>query len=384
MSGRRLAESFTQSGPLRVDREKGVIFGVRVLGHESRNTYGVAGVEATEYAESSHRDACRLYEGMKVNIDHVREGGKERSSRDKFGVLRNAKTVIESNHPATYADLHYLKSHEMADRVAEDVEKGMGVFGLSHDAFVGKERVDRGRKRLVIESLRKVNSVDLVGDAATNRNLWESEEPTMKTTLRAVLEGLKSLPPNKAKWVRRLVEDGDMGMPMAADVSAAADAEPDDMLAAGFRAAILAIVDDEGMDAGEKVKRIGKLIRTHEKLKGDGDAADAPESNPDEGKKMESVDPAEHAALKAKLAAIETDAKLAGDVRRLCESVKFAPTEVQTAALKALPDDTARKQLIESFRPAVEPRSGYSGKPVTDGTYTAAADTKSFLQRIRG
>ena len=45
--------AFAAGSPLRVDKEAGIIFGVRALGPESRNTYGVPGVDATEYTESA-------------------------------------------------------------------------------------------------------------------------------------------------------------------------------------------------------------------------------------------------------------------------------------------------------------------------------------------
>ena len=209
--GRRLTEAFTHATPLKVDREKGIIFRMRVLGPTSVNSYGVNGVNGTEYSEGAHADALRMYEGQTCGIDHIRnEGSKERSVRDVLGKFHNPVTEKTSEGPVTYADLHYLKSNQLAESVCEDAERGLGAFGLSHDAYAGKERVDRPRKKLVIESLRSVNSIDLVSRAATNRNLAESETPTVKTTLRKVLESLKDLPVGKSAWKRHLIEDGDM------------------------------------------------------------------------------------------------------------------------------------------------------------------------------
>lgn len=383
MSGRRLTEAFAQTAALRIDREAGVIHGVRILGPVSKNTYGISGVDSTEYAASAHDDARRMYEGMSVRLNHVRGNDKERQVQDKFGKLRNVRTVIESDGPATYGDLHYLKADPMAGKVCEDVERQLGMYGLSHDAYAGKERVDKSRKRLVIESITKVNSVDLVDSAATNRNLWESANDRPKTSLRAVLETLKDLPPGKSAWLRRLSEDTDMSAPLSAEC----DSDPVAALDAGFRAAILAVLDDEGLDLAAKKTRIGMLLTVQDKLKSGADPEaptekDMPtEPNP----KVESIDPAEHAALKAKVAAMEADQAATAAVRKLCESVKFTPSDVQMTALKAMSDDATRKALIESFRPAAEPRSGYTGRPVAEsqGEYKHAEDTKTFVQRIR-
>lgn len=177
----RLIES-TICGPgLKVDRAAGIIFGVRMLGPLSKNTYGVRDVDATEYTESAHRDAVRLYEGAVSCIDHVnaRDSRKERSARDSFGTFRNILMARGKDGPATYGDLHYLRSHDMADKVAEAAERALPCLGLSHDAYAGSERIDKARRRLVIESLKSVNSIDIVLKPATNRSLSESLDVSM-------------------------------------------------------------------------------------------------------------------------------------------------------------------------------------------------------------
>lgn len=386
MAGRRLSESFQQTAPLRVDREKGIIFGVRVLGPVSRNRYGVNGVDGTEYSPGAHADARRMYEGMTVRLNHVRDQGTERKVQEAFGVLRNATTALDNGQPVTSADLHFLSTHEMGPRVCEDVEKKLGVFGLSHEAYSGKERVDKGRKKLVIESLTKVVSVDLVDGAATNRNLWESQDAPAKTTLKATLETLTELPPGKAAWRRRLLEDAEMAMNVGAEYDQVDD--PDAAMAAGFRTAILAVLDDEGLSVEAKKTKIGMLLTVQDKLKSGVDPAAPTETDmATETPKTESVDPAEFARIKAENDTLKADKELTGTVRKLCESVKFTPTDIQLTAIKSLPDDASRKTLIESFRPSMEPRSGYTGKRLQEaGNETEtkpAADKKSFLQAIR-
>ncbi|HJZ58388.1 MAG TPA: hypothetical protein VKE74_25830 [Gemmataceae bacterium] len=171
--------------PLKVDRNRGIIYGVKVLGRYSRNSHHQPGAEGTEYSASCMDDAVRrrLYEGVKVFTNHPpivngrRNAGAERSVQDLFGVLRNVKSKSgRDGQPGIYADLHYFKTHPLAQSVIEDVERGLGGFGLSHNAASDcqRERVDRATRHLVIECLAEIRSVDLVDRPATNRNLWES------------------------------------------------------------------------------------------------------------------------------------------------------------------------------------------------------------------
>lgn len=368
---RHLSEAFTHGSPLKVDREKGVIYGVRVLGSESKNTYGVAGIEATEYAAGAHADACRLYEGITVNVDHVGKGDKKsRSANDSFGVLKNARTLSENGRPVTYADLHYLSTHEMSGRVCEDVEKGLGVFGLSHDAYAGKETVDKRRKRLVIEGLRSANSVDLVWKPATNRNLWESfEEPPVATSLRDLLAAHTPKTPKHAAWVRHLTEDAGM--------TAALSAEGESLVPA-FAAAVSAVAADAGTPLVERQAKVLRLLESQDKILGDAEP-DAPA--------VQTPPPSESAdvkQLREELAALKLDQA----VRRLCEAESFpGATALQIKALSALPTDADRKALIadlKAAKTAALPRSGFT-RNVQEGTgdATPAKDHKEFFARLR-
>ena len=73
--------TMTVSG--RVDREAGILYGVKVLGFESRNN--------RSYKRSAVAQAVKLYEGAKVNIDHDYQPTKPRSYGDGIGVLRRAE-----------------------------------------------------------------------------------------------------------------------------------------------------------------------------------------------------------------------------------------------------------------------------------------------------
>lgn len=155
-----LLEHVTIDG--RVDRQAGVIRGVSILGKHSAN--------GREYSDQAMRDAARLYEGSRVRINHPsrREPYRERGLEEEFGVLRNVK--VEGNR--VRGDLHFVKSHPDADWILERAERFPNTIGLSHNAD-GKSVNRNGRT--VVESLSRVNSVDLVNEPATTGGLFEAK-----------------------------------------------------------------------------------------------------------------------------------------------------------------------------------------------------------------
>lgn len=153
-----------ESGYDRVDRDAGIIYGVKVLGLVSRN--------GRRYRESAVAAATHCYEGAVVNIDHLKidpnsRVNPERSITDRWGVLRN----VRMQEGGLYADLHFLKHHPMTEFLLEAAERFPETFGLSHDAS-GDERLIDGVREVV--EIYRVNSVDVVSKPATNDGLFES------------------------------------------------------------------------------------------------------------------------------------------------------------------------------------------------------------------
>jgi len=154
----------------RVDRENGVIHGVKIIGLKSRNNriYPLAVLEA----------AKNLYEGARVYLDHPGAGKPisktdatvERKLEDGFGELRNV-IVCEDG---LYADLHFTKSHPRAEQVCENCERFPTKLGLSHNALQ-RQRIQDGR--IIVEAIEVVRSVDLVSDPATTQGIFESVNP---------------------------------------------------------------------------------------------------------------------------------------------------------------------------------------------------------------
>jgi hypothetical protein len=362
------------AAPLKIDEAAGVIFRVKVLGRFSRNNHGVQEAEnGTEYTPGAMRSALTQYEGAKVKANHPPDRNRpaaERPVEDTFGVLRNC--VIEndeSGNPAVWADLHCLTSHPMYRRVIEDVQKGLGVYGLSHNAASSRERLDRATKRLVIEEVALVRSVDLVDRPATNRNLWESESRHVAITLRSLLEGL--LPKwkkNRRSWADRLLEDDAMAPMMDAPVEGDAAAEPEDQLWSGFQAAITGVLDkykSGDITADDCCKQIKDWVKAHDKLTGSSEPEPVEESDDEDDDKKKSD-------MEAKCESLTSENK----ALRLCllEGVTN-PTPAQLKAICRMESEAEQKELIASFKgQGGKPGGGFrSPKSVAPGSIKPAA-----------
>lgn len=322
---------------LRVDRERGVIEGVKIIGHESAN--------GRRYPPATLAAAARLYEGVRVNVDHRAnehdEGTKPaRRVADRFGVLKN----IREANDGLYGDLHYLKAHPLAEMTAEMAERMPETVGLSHVAD-GKVRRDKGKA--VVEAITRVFSVDLVSDPATTRGLFESENPMTKPVKQLLTEAFA-----KPEHAATLTEMDD-AMLAAAPV----DAGSSDPVSDAFKSMVLAVLDDESLDSAGKLAKIREILKAQDKLTAKPEASEKPA---DEGS-AESKLVAQVASLAESLAAITRENK----ARTLLADAGLKPTAKRLAALAEAKDDAARTTLIETWddgEPSGAPRPTQIGR----------------------
>lgn len=153
---------------MRVNRQGGVIRGVKILGVESRN--------GRTYLPTTLAEAARLYEEAKVNVNHPK--GNPLGARDyqeRIGVLRGVEARPEEG---LFADLHFNPKHALAEQLMWDAEHMPQNVGFSHNV---QARTARRGDRVVVEAIMKVESVDLVADPATTRGLFESTPDTVET-----------------------------------------------------------------------------------------------------------------------------------------------------------------------------------------------------------
>lgn len=389
-----LREDFVRSkAPHQVDRDAGVIKGVKVIGLVSEN--------GRRYTPESLTRAKALYEGRVVNIDHPAKPGEQRSADDRFGRLCNVRVGDDG----LYADLEYLKSHPMAERICEAAERMPEVFGLSHNAQGEGETARDGT--FVVHEIVEVRSVDVVADPATTSGLFEGKS-MKKIKVKAFLEAaVKKLTEGRQKRLKRLLETdamvaNDLEMDEPADYGDdGADMEPDDHLKAGFRAAIIAVVDSDAA-ADEKLAKIKELVKAHEKLTAEpedeeeAEEPDGKEDDPDAPKKKntEEAECDKNEKMESRVQRLERE----GKARDLCEAagvplfVKGARDEVLWESLLAAKDEPGMKRIIDREKSRLpagnRPRSSAPGgvqlTEAQKGLGKSAADDIAFLRNGRG
>jgi hypothetical protein len=157
-----LQEFFDSRGvAVRVDRQAGVIRGVKILGLHSRN--------GRSYLPEALAGAAGLYEEAKVNVNHPKGNpGGPRDYQDRIGVIRN---VAVRCGEGLFADFHFNPKHALAEQLVWDAEHAPENVGFSHNV---QAQTRRQGDRLVVEAITKVQGVDLVADPATTRGLFES------------------------------------------------------------------------------------------------------------------------------------------------------------------------------------------------------------------
>lgn len=437
----RVFESKTPLGG-KVDRDRGVISGVKVLGVTSSN--------GRRYLPEAIRDAAHLYEGASVRIDHPDDPEDQRSSDSVLGWLRDVRVVADGS---LYADLHYLREHPFASRLVEAAERNPRLLGLSHNAS-GDTDVDRDGT-VVVHSITEVRSVDLVADPATTSGLFESVQSkakhaskgtkrmTIKITLREHFAKIPLLAKDRKsvekvigekllerKFDAKFLEAGyfmDAEDDLALDAAPPTDAEPEtaapvvddvadmspeDALKQGFRAAIMAVVDDNTLDGKAVAARVKELVMARERLTASGvevpEAEDEPtkkddekplaEADESESKDEEIVEECDDAKKDAVMkenrdlkARLHRHEQLEA-ARDLCESMGYQPDSLILEALVPL-DEAKRKQLITrqkaSQGAAAKPRTATplpEGKREVIKAEATAGDVTSvddFVKRLK-
>jgi len=155
---------------LRVDREAGVVRGVKILGLTSKNN--------RTYAPQALARAIPLYEGARVNVNHPQgRADAPRDYQDRIGTVRN----VEQRDDGLYGDFYFNPKHAVAEQLAWDAQHAPENVGFSHNALA-RTTIKDGRT--VVEEIVQVRSVDLVADPATTRGLFEHHLRSASTAAR--------------------------------------------------------------------------------------------------------------------------------------------------------------------------------------------------------
>ena len=389
----KLREQTFAATPHKVDRDKGIIHGVKILGNVSRNGYS--------YSANAIQEAAKCYEGLGCYIDHSYDESKggERAFGDLFGRFES----VTCNQTEARGDLHFLKSHAYADRICEAAERFPESFGMSHEAYSPGPSLVNGEQ--VIESIRHVSSIDIVTSPATNKGLFESIQTTpkepvvttktpVKTSIRKLLEAAG---PKGVKVLTRLREGDPSGIGLAGPSmldapleveTPAEDASPEDMMEQARDAQVIAVLNDKKLDVPAKLKAIEALLTAHgdiqTALSGGGDTTTPP---PGDTPVSESV---KFQARIAELEKLNTLRESREEARKLLKAAEVDDSEIIVEAV-ALLESTKRPAFIEALpkRPAY---SGFGQRPETSAPFRESApavgsfaeEAAAFAKRLPG
>jgi hypothetical protein len=161
-----LVEDIRFGQPRKVDRERGLIEDVKLLGLKSSN--------GNDYSPEAVKKASGMYEGVAVYLNHQpqKERGEPRRIADRFGKIEKVRFV---EGDGIRGNLRFNPFHPLAGQISWSAEHMPDAAGMSH---VAKGRGSRtGAGRFLVEELVSVASVDLVADGATVKSLFESAVP---------------------------------------------------------------------------------------------------------------------------------------------------------------------------------------------------------------
>jgi hypothetical protein len=347
-----LLEQVMFTRPLKVDRQAGIIYGVKAQGKVSRNGY--------PYTDEAIRGAVRkrLFESAKVYIGHPprEDPRRERDFDAAFGRLFE----VHEKPDGIYANLKFNVDHPKARQVCNDAEQGIGNFGLSLNGD-GDKRAGPDGKMQVYEIL-EVRSVDIVTRPATTVSLSESEgDHRMKTTPLQLLESLSlraDVPRPRRKLIMEAADalaaepamNASMDVP---DVTGDGTVDHNDHLAQGFKAALAALVAED-MPEKDLIKRLKEIIRAKGMLLG-GDAGGADGADGGDGGGADDL---------AESLTVQT--RRADAYKLLMEAEITNPPAFLLESLPLMESEEKQRKAINSYKVSQQgtPRSQGARKPV--------------------
>lgn len=367
MAAKRLVERITQ--PLagaRVDREAGVIYGVKLCGFESAN--------GRDYPAAVFRRDIAKYENAPINFNH----GRERLVENVGGKIRNARVDADGT---PRGDAHLLKTHPHYAPVMEAAENHPDLLGFSHVAVCRTGRGSNGRE--VVEGLELVESVDLVAQPATTKGFFEDRP--VKISLKQFAERVgPKLGPDTWGALTKLCRE--MGDEMAD--APVMDPPPDDSadapdLKSALMSALAPMLDD-AFDSGDPTKLIAALkdfIKLHAKHTG----GDAPPDDAGDDSADDSGPPSKESANPVPLSTLFAECKAGGleaVAPDLLEVLAATATPAARAAVIRLAREAKARPAEAPRSPARAPGAGEAGRKPAAET-AVPTDAKGFAASCR-
>lgn len=334
----------TFSDAPRVDRDAGVIHGVRILGRISRN--------GREYSPAALAQAARLYEGLGVNLNHADrpQSPGARNVEEGFGWLES----IDIREDGVYGDLHYFRAHPQAEVIVEAAIRNPRRFGLSHHAH-GSVVQRQGKN--VVESIETIRSVDLVQNPATNNGLFESETSRMNRTIQQILQ-------EAGGALAEAITAPELAPAVERTLVLSESADRDSQIDAALQALLVEVLEEGPLEIPARFRQVSRLLEAHA-------ARNVPAANP--------AGSATLAGILERVGRIETLVHC----RALLESANRTCDPGRLDELAALPTDEARSQLIDTWPPRDTGRMPRERPAVSRPLYEARGEAMKFPDDLR-
>jgi hypothetical protein len=148
-------------GKFTVDREQGMIFGVKLCSKLSKNN--------REYTRPALEDLTKLYEYLPIRIDH-----------DEKGYLKTVGSVQKAElNRIDYdirGDISLNKGHPAYDQIMEDAEHRPHLLKLSHEIPARGYQATQAGDKLVVNRVHKVDCFAIVTNGGVNQSLFEAAD----------------------------------------------------------------------------------------------------------------------------------------------------------------------------------------------------------------
>ena len=358
------------AGAARVDRDKRLIKGVKLLGRES--------VNGRIYSLEAIQDAYqrRIYEGIAVYVNHPDKPNDPRAINEKLGRIVNVQ-LIEGE---LYGDLEYLESNRDAALICEMAERMDSQLGCSHNAVGDGE--DDAEGIFHVRRISEARSIDIVTEPATTAGFFEQRKrQAMPVKIKALFENSwkkyarrVTRRPRLNAYMKALVEQDEedlMDEPAPAGVEEV-PTDPDEALAGGFEAAVSAIVKKclaGEEDSGACIKQIVKLLKAHGKLTNGADTESEDIEEEDEEEPVDKKQEAEEQRQRIKQ--LERENLIHRESSRLGVTVD----ETLMESLMDAKDDKRVKKLLEREKE----RAGTNKNPPRSGAGGGGDDSKKAV-----
>lgn len=362
----RLTETtFQEAAPERIDETAGVLYGVKLLGHTSKN--------GRRYTPEAMKKALPFYNERKGYANHAKQDSmgrvtEDRSIRDFIVVHRNPRYV---EGKGIFGDSHFVVSDPLWPKILETARKFPTMLGFSHVADGDSRRVGNEDE---VYQINSVESVDTVSDPATTNGLFESKQRA--TSPKGLQEYIDNLPDGIPDTQRaRLIE-------AISDAWPAAPADPSQQITMALLSAVQelarSIMDTnaktaEAQATADAAKQAADQKSAEEKAKAEAGAAGAnvPPTLESLQRKLDLME-AENALIKS--GRLSSDEKVRGVQ---IETFIATPADRRPALLESWPKADAKTAPIRESRAFERPGSS----PPADGN-GGDAKTKAYESRF--